>query len=1194
MLKSIIFVPLICKLGLFMRKIYAIILLFLACLLSTSAMAYDFTAICATGQTLAYTITSDTMPYTVSLVRGDASLSGDIEIPESVEYNDIVYSVTAIGDTAFSHESSITSITVPNTVTSVGERAFFDCRGIRGLVYNDNILMYVPYLSSSVISVPEGIKTIHRDAFIDHYNLSTLTIPSSVTDIGSYSFRYCTNLSTVNFNAIDCNATSAFVSLESLTTLNFASNVTRISDSICLFCSNLVDLVLPDSLTYIGKCAFLNCVLPSTITIPENVTYIGEGAFNQCTGLSTLYFNATNCTSDLIEASSSTTIFGGSSLSTVIIGENVTRIPNSFLWACQNVQSLTIPESTTIIGNKAFLASGLTEITIPENVTEIGGLAFWSCTNLTTVNYNAINCTSAGSSSQYIFKDCSALTTVNIGENVTNIPDYLFYKCSELTSVTFSNSVTRIGYLTFGNCSALPSVTLGNSVATIDDYAFSGCIMLTELTINSAPDIGDYAFRICDSITEINAMSITPPTINSLSFPSTLYDAATVWTPCPSASIYRSNSQWRRFTHIQNEQTTIYNIAVQTADANMGDVSGDGGFTCDTEVTLTATPNDGYRFLSWNDGNEDNPRTITVAGDSTFVASFKAVHTITASAGAGGMISPNGEVTLDDGADQQFTISPNTQYRIVSVIVDGTTNVTTQLVNGVYTFANVTADHTIAATFEETPTYTISVSAGNHGTISPSTDVTVMEGENQTFTITPDDCYRIASVLVDDVEASDELVNDVYTFSGVIEDHTIAVSFDILTYTISVTASEHGSVTHNDEVGDVVLNCGDSQSFTIVADDSCRLVSVMVDGVNVTSQLVNGVYTFTNVTADHTIDVVFEEIPLYTIAVSANNDEFGSVTGSGTYMEGTDVTITAAPNNDYHFVSWDDNNTDNPRTIIVMGNGTYVANFARNQYTITVLSADPSSGSVTGGGTYDVGEEAVLTAFPNAGYRFLSWNDDVETNPRTIVVEGDSTFVASFKAIYTISVIANDDDGGSVSGSGTYDEGEEVTLAAEPNISYCFIEWNDGNTDNPRTITAISDITYVAEFSRTAQFTIDTTVTSYLTIDDHTFYASGMFSYVKPSEIGCDTIVNLNLRVLDEPKTCVISPNPAKSIISISSEDYISYVEFYTMGGRLVMQKEVNANSVEINVEELVSGVYFVRLYGEDGGIQKVQKFVKE
>ena len=124
--------------------------------------------------------------------------------------------------------------------------------------------------------------------------------------------------------------------------------------------------------------------------------------------------------------------------------------------------------------------------------------------------------------------------------------------------------------------------------------------------------------------------------------------------------------------------------------------------------------------------------------------------------------------------------------------------------------------------------------------------------------------------------------------------------------------------------------------------------------------------------------------------------------------------------------------------------------------------------------------------------------------------------------------------------------------------------------------------------------TVDTTVTSYVTIDNHTFYASGMFSYVKTSEIGCDTIVNLNLRILDEPKSCNISPNPAKSIIGISSENYISSVEIYSTTGKLVLQKEINANRAEINVEWLVPGVYYVRLFGEDGGQPSVQRFVKE
>ena len=135
--------------------------------------------------------------------------------------------------------------------------------------------------------------------------------------------------------------------------------------------------------------------------------------------------------------------------------------------------------------------------------------------------------------------------------------------------------------------------------------------------------------------------------------------------------------------------------------------------------------------------------------------------------------------------------------------------------------------------------------------------------------------------------------------------------------------------------------------------------------------------------------------------------EYGTVAGGGEYMEGTEATIIATPNENCHFVSWNDGNTENPRTFTVMDDNTFVATFARNQHTITVLSADPSNGSVTGGGTYDVGEEVVLTALPNAGYRFLSWNDDNTDNPRTIVVDGDSTFIASFRALYTISVIAN-------------------------------------------------------------------------------------------------------------------------------------------------------------------------------------------
>ncbi len=211
----------------------------------------------------------------------------------------------------------------------------------------------------------------------------------------------------------------------------------------------------------------------------------------------------------------------------------------------------------------------------------------------------------------------------------------------------------------------------------------------------------------------------------------------------------------------------------------------------------------------------------------------------------------------------------------------------------------------------------------------------------------------------------------------------------------------------------------------------------------------------------------------------------GSVTGGGTYDEGASATLTATANSGYHFTQWQDGDTQNPRTVTVTDNATYTAYFeadAPTQYTITTTSANPTMGTVTGGGTYNDGATATLTATANSGYHFTRWQDNNTQNPRTVTVTGNATYTAYFEANaptqYTITVTSANPTMGTVTGGGTYNEGATATLTATANNGYHFTQWQDGNTQNPRTVTVTGNATYTASFEANppTQYTI--TVTS--------------------------------------------------------------------------------------------------------------------
>ena len=223
-----------------------------------------------------------------------------------------------------------------------------------------------------------------------------------------------------------------------------------------------------------------------------------------------------------------------------------------------------------------------------------------------------------------------------------------------------------------------------------------------------------------------------------------------------------------------------HTITVLANDNSWGIVTGGGTYNYGEQVTITATANPNFEFAGWADGDQNATRTITVEGDATYTANFSPVsiipttYYIVATAGEGGQISPSGVVAVDEHQNLTFTITPNANYQVASVLVDGEA---AELTDGVYTFVNVMADHTIAVEFEEIPAtvYTITATAGENGTITPEGEVEVIEGADQSFTIAANEGYEVSVVLVDGEEV--ELTDGVYTFVNVMADHTIDVTF---------------------------------------------------------------------------------------------------------------------------------------------------------------------------------------------------------------------------------------------------------------------------------------------------------------------------------------------------------------------------------------------------------------------------------
>ena len=413
--------------------------------------------------------------------KGDYSLdfsnkyAGAVVIPSSVKYNGVTYSVTSIGDYAFSYCTSLTSIQIPNSVTSIGYDAFWGCT-----------------------------------------SLTSIVIPNSVTSIGLTAFNGCSGLTSIvidSGNTIydsrnDCNAiieTASNTLIAGCQNTIIPNSVTSISDYSFYGCSSLTSIKIPNSVTSIGYEAFYGCESLTSIQIPNSVTSIEYPAFSGCESLTSIIVDARNTKYDsrndcnaIIDTPSNTLIVG---CQNTIIPNSVTSIGYKAFYGCTNLTSVKIPNGVTSIGYYAFYkCTNLTSIEIPNSVKSIGNEAFYGCDSLTSIKIpNSV--TSIG---EYTFYSCNSLTSIEIPNSVTSIGKLAFFKCTSLTSIEIPNSVKSIGYGAFEGCSSLTSIAIGNSVTSIGAIAFRDCSSLTSIEIpNSVTSIGNGAFSGCSSLTSI-------------------------------------------------------------------------------------------------------------------------------------------------------------------------------------------------------------------------------------------------------------------------------------------------------------------------------------------------------------------------------------------------------------------------------------------------------------------------------------------------------------------------------------------------------------------------------------------------------------------------------------------------------------------------------------------------------------------
>lgn len=937
---------------------------------------------------------------------------------------DVMYPCVKLPKGAFKEFTALTSASLSGLyrLTEIPDKLFSNCDKLEEVTLPD---------------ISEGIESIGNRAFWMCKKLKTLEIPETVEEIGDLAFYNCPQLDVTLPKSLKKVGYRAFDQCNTVTMpKEIGENVETVKENeegqwASVF--RIVRLVFPGTMqewlardnewimgawtNYTSSGGYLNIGGKDIVdlVIPNGTTELKPYAFANATQIKTVTFPST-----------------------------LTKIEDRAFYECKKLEAANLPDNITELGDECFAYSGIETLTLPKGLNVIPKEAFSFCENL---------------------------ESLNLPEGLLGIGVEAFYSCEALQTLVLPNSVTTIAPAAFAG-SGLKEVTLPKSLNYIEISAFGSCLFLT--TVNIPAGMGDVEFDMSslngltiDELSDEQKMVLGFAFVTDIRFGGDMNEWLSKSRPWLMQNLSATIPDFINEIYVPHE----VNLYLSGSDKPVKELVIPEG--------VTAIPEDAFHMTTL--ASLTLPASIKEIGAHAFEGCKNIQNTYIYA-----WNPPTLGKNAFEGVNGSFTPWYTARNNYEKAEGWGT-YVSSQLDYSLWPVPM--RDDYVQVTVKEGQEAFGSVSLNvpeqhRTGGYESDTKLTVVQGGDITVVAEPaENCrfvrwerwlYNGAMIASDWEEVSNEASYTTealgLSFDGAMQNIFRAV-FEKDSFDISVTVKGiDPSLVEITGAGRYGEGDNATLSFELKDKDHYTFSMWLFDENNFrTTQTLS----FENIDANHDVEIVFN-VNKYTVSATVVPAGAGVVKGQGDYDYDTDYTLTLEPAEGYELKEWRDgiklDETSNTLSGKVYGNINIECVLQLKHYTISAAVNDEKMGTVTGGGSYEHGSTVTLTAKANNGYQFTGWSNGSTDNPLVFTAKEDVSVTANFELIpikeYTITVYVAPEGSGTVEGAGKYEEGKTATLVALPAEGYEFLQWSDGNTDNPRTITVTENLTLIATFKK--------------------------------------------------------------------------------------------------------------------------------